>query len=304
MPSLKRSKRSASKRSASKRSASKPSWKNPCRDHWPETAFIAAGHAHDSQGIIPHTPWLREITHQGKKRTQIVMDLGRDSVELVCSRCAKIVARSSMHKHIKACKYRDDPNITTGQITATALNRHTVVATGTAPPVRKFVSYFVDRLRNSISHVCVFSNCHQEGMDSPPSSDDETPDPAVTGKSEDTGVPAASGVKDTAAVRKFVSYFLSFAFACDDVVIVLLIICSNIFLLLFDHLRNFVYIFFDHLRKFVLSSGSGGFPSLQRRQNTPLQGRRNARSCRHWYERGYWGASGVWSQGHFGVSCA
>ena len=141
---------------AVKRSASKRSWKNPCRDHWPETAFIAAGHAHDSQGIIPHTPWLREITHQGKKRTQIVMDLGRDSVELVCSRCAKIVARSSMHKHIKACKYCDDPNITTGQIAATALNLHTVVAADTAPPVRKIVSYFVDRLRISISHVCVF----------------------------------------------------------------------------------------------------------------------------------------------------
>ena len=119
--------------------------------------------------------------------------------------------------------------------------------------VRKFVFYFllfarddvvvvfIDHLLKHLSPI-VFSNCHQEGTDSPPPSDDETPDPAVTDKSEDTGVPAASGFKDTAAVRKFVF-----------------------------HLRNFVYIFFDHLRKFVLSSGSGGFPSLQRRQNTPLQ---------------------------------
>ena len=68
---------------------------------------------------------------------------------------------------------------------------------------------------------------HQEGVDSPPSVDEETPpsSDAVTGKGHDTGVPAAS----TAPVRKFILFPNLFNnFHC---------ICSNIFLLFFDHLR-------------------------------------------------------------------
>ena len=97
------------------------------------------------------------------------MDLGRDSVEFVCSRCAKIVARSSMHKHIKACKFANDPDTPTDQINAKAMVRHTAVP--------------------------------------PPNIEEAAPPPAVPPKSKDPGVPAASGVKDTAAatVRKSVS---------------------------------------------------------------------------------------------------
>ena len=44
----------------------------------------------------------------------------------------------------------------------------------------------------------------RSSSDDPLSSEYNTPDPAVTGKREDTGVPAASGLKDP-PVRKLIS---------------------------------------------------------------------------------------------------
>ena len=266
-------------------------WKNPCLNHWPESAFIEAGHGHDSQGLTPRRPWVREIHHQGKKRTQLVMDLARDDLELVCSRCAKIVKRSGLGKHVNTCNFRDDINTTTGKITALALQQHTVLAaTGksdTVAKVRKFVSYFVmfarrhcfiDRLLKypspmvwSLAQFCIHifwsfaqicTVIRRWWILVPPAT---IPSPASTTRlilpSRVTGRIRGCQLRLDSRILRCVNSFPN-SFKCFQLVIVCFIICSNTFLLFFDYFRS-----------------SGGHGCLHRR--------------RHWWEQGSWEASDV-----------
>ena len=90
-----------------------PKWKTPPHLlHYPEIAFANAGIAYNCKGSKNIQPFLRAITKEdGSTTHQIVFDAAAnptDAIDVVCSRCGKIVAHSVLGKHPKSCIFADN----------------------------------------------------------------------------------------------------------------------------------------------------------------------------------------------------